>query len=497
MCKTRTFIILILTLLNAPANAGIMSSLNDMFMSNTTATGTIHTKDRTGAFGGSVRMRTPVQGATIVTFDPPRLDAGCAGVDLFGGSFTFINSSALVDLFRKVAANAVGLAFQAAIDAISPSLSKLMSQFQTMVQRLNELAKNSCNLAHLIVDPLDTALSGDAVTNSIKNNQTTDWQSNLDDYLADANSTINRMAHINPKAGNGVAKGILASGSTALLGIVGLPNIDGSADDATNPNSLNARVMISLLGFKISGVDCEIHNQNGNTTAALQVAQQGTSSLTQKTCVGESTLTLDRLIKGGGAGSADPDGQLFMWECVNPAGSNPGAGLINNDDQKCTKMKKSLFNYQGIKGYVNNMLFGVADIAGNDPTNTSIVGKFNAASTATLSADQVKFVQQSGTPLLRLLSKTADPNMRIGIASMLEPYITSCIAAKVGDALYRAANDITGVGGYTYPDSMHERISDLKNDFIAHQNSCNKREQLMAVMQQLNMATNLASDNIR
>lgn len=152
--KIRKLVIAVAISISAPlcAQAGIMGDLNSMFMSNSTAAGTMKTKDRVGIFAGSVSMRAPIKSVTIIAFDAPRLNAGCGGVDLFGGSFSFINSQQLVQIFRQVAANAAGLAFKAAIKAISPSLDALMTEFQALMQNLNNLAKNSCQMAHMIID---------------------------------------------------------------------------------------------------------------------------------------------------------------------------------------------------------------------------------------------------------------------------------------------------------------------------------------------------------
>ena len=113
--KLLSFALLVISL-SGPAvcGAGVLGDLNSMFMSNASSSGVINTKDRTGVFGGSVNIRAPVQAVTLVSFDAPRLTAGCGGVDLYGGSFSFINGQELTAVFRQVAANAGGLAFKAA-----------------------------------------------------------------------------------------------------------------------------------------------------------------------------------------------------------------------------------------------------------------------------------------------------------------------------------------------------------------------------------------------
>lgn len=492
----KIFAAALLSLSSMNASAGIMADLNSMFMSNSTAPTTITTQDRVGYFGGSFTMRTPVKSANIVSFDPPRLDAGCGGVDLYLGSFTFISSQQLVALFRQVAANAVGLAFKAAIDAISPSLGKLMTEFQTLLQNLNNLAKNTCSLAHVIVDPVEKSLAsatgGDALSNNVANSQVSDSFAGLTSYVADRNAHLKQTAHLDPQAGNGIAKAIVASGSSSILGTVGLVNADGSADNPSDPNSLNNRVLLSLLGFQISAAPCSKQNQAG--TANGTTGTPGTG-MGQVVCNGQNTITLDSLVKGGGAGSASPDTSMLLWECLDPTGSNV-AGQ-NTDAQICTQMKQSAFNYVGIKGWVNTMLFGVADTSSAQPTGTSIVGRFNSGNSVSLSAQQVAFIHQSGVPLIAFLTKTTNPDTRRSVAAQLEPYITSCITAKVGEALYRSANGINDVAGYSISTESKQNIKQLRDDYLVQQQVCDQRTAFWQLVNGFNASIALQGTQVK
>jgi conjugative transfer pilus assembly protein TraH len=487
----KILVALVIAITPIGASAGIMADLNSMFMSNSTAPQSITTKDRAGVFGGSFYMRAPVHSVNIATFDPPRLDAGCGGVDLYGGSFTFISGPEIVALFRAVAANATGLAFKAAIDAISPSLGKLMTEFQTLLQRMNNLAKNSCNLAHLLTDKYDkqitSALSGDAAANNVATAQISDWTTSLSGYLAAPNAAIDQAAHLNPKAGNGNYKAIIASGASDILGTVGLA-VPG--DVATDPNAVNNRVLISLLGFHITAVTCQIQNQVSAPNTSTPTAGTG---MTQNQCSGENSITLNDIIKGGGAGSSTPTSEFLLWECVNPTGSTTTG--INTDPQICTIMKKSAYQYSGIQGFVNTMLFGTAETSSGTATADSIVGKFNSGASVTLDANQVAFINQSGVPLIGLFLKTSNPNTRAGIAAQLEKHITSCIAAKVGESLYKSANSINDVTGYELSDDSKSNIEKLRIAALHHLDICNSQQNVLAVTQRLDASIRINSQN--
>lgn len=476
--------------------AGVLGDLTGMFMSNSTASGTITSKDRAGVFGGSFSMRTPIQAINVVAFDPPRLEAGCGGIDLYGGSFTFINSQQLVALLRQVASNAVGLAFKAAIDAINPSLGKLITEFQTLLQQMNNLAKNSCSLAHLVVDPFESkihdAVNGTGSVGGTSMGWFSDTSAALTSYLQDANAYMRRNAAINPKAGNGNVKALLASGTSGVMGMAGIANVDGSADDATDPNSLNNRIIISFLGYEISGVPCGKSNEAGvaNTTAPTGKVDASTPDISKLTCAGGPTLTLDDLIKGGGIGSTRPTKPLTLYRCVNPAGA--GAGGIGFDPQVCTQMQKADFNYSGIQGWVNVNLFGNPD--GVSATPTSIVGRFNSGSSVTFTpgSAQALFIQQSGVPLLALMTRTQNPAYRVAIAQRLSGFIADCVAARLGEAIYKASSGLEDANdGYKLSADAKKNIEILRQDYLAKQNACLADRRVLDLITEINEGTRL------
>lgn len=478
----------------APANAGIMADLNSMFMSNATPPSTLSTRDRVGVFGGSVSMRAPVQSINLVAFDPPRLNAGCGGIDLYGGSFSFINGDELIAIFRSVASNAAGLAFKAAIKAISPSLDALITEFQATLQTMNNLAKNSCSLAHLIVDPAESAISnaldGDGAVGGTVKNMFTDAAAALKSFNANANSYFAKQGEANPRAGNQVTKAILASGTSATLGIAGLPNSDGSADDATNPNSLNNKILLSMLGYEISGVPCSSVNANDVPDTTQNVSS---NNLGRISCAAPAVLRLDDFVKGGGLGSTRPNNPLQLYTCVNPS----GIGISNGgfDPQVCTQMKLSNFNYEGIQGWINNMLFGSPDDSAIDPD--SIMGKVNGGASRSFTAPQIRFIHQAGLPIVGLLQKTSNPDTRMKIARRLRVPISDCVAAQLGVALYKAANGIRNNNSYVLSEDVKKNIDMLREDYMAKQDACAHDRSLLEITQQLNQAAMLTGNNNR
>jgi len=154
------FFIVTLILSPTKAHADLQQEMDAMFGTMTNATSpTAHLGQRRGVISaGSVVSRNRVMSANMVSFIPPSFSAGCGGIDLFGGSFSFINMNQFVDLMRAVASNAAGYAFQLAINAMCPDCGNVMSDLQKKVQQLNQMFSNSCQLAQGLVNDAASVL---------------------------------------------------------------------------------------------------------------------------------------------------------------------------------------------------------------------------------------------------------------------------------------------------------------------------------------------------
>ncbi len=156
--------------LPASGFADLQEELDAMFgtMTNVT-TPTAHLGQRRGVItGGSIVSRNKIVETKMISLQPPSFSAGCGGIDLFGGSFSFINKDQFITLMRAVAANATGYAFQLAIDAMCNQCGVLMSGLQKRIQDLNQMFSNSCQLAQGIVNDTTSLLPAWATENMKK-----------------------------------------------------------------------------------------------------------------------------------------------------------------------------------------------------------------------------------------------------------------------------------------------------------------------------------------
>ncbi len=144
-----------------PAWADLQSILEHQFdqMANTTRPGVYESQRRGVLAGGQFIAKNHLFDENLVGFVPPSWKAGCGGVDLFGGSLSFINTDQIVQLLRSIAANAKGYAFQLALDNVFPDGAKWIENFQKKVQALNQYLGNSCQLAQGLVSDVASSFN--------------------------------------------------------------------------------------------------------------------------------------------------------------------------------------------------------------------------------------------------------------------------------------------------------------------------------------------------
>jgi len=150
----RSLILVVLVEMSVPVYADLQQEMDGMFgtMTNFSAP-TAHLGQRRGVItGGSLVARNGITNTNLVSFVPPSFSAGCGGIDLFAGSFSFINFNQFVQLLRNVAGNASGYAFQLAVGAMCPWCASVMTDLQKKVQELNQLFSNSCRLSQGLVN---------------------------------------------------------------------------------------------------------------------------------------------------------------------------------------------------------------------------------------------------------------------------------------------------------------------------------------------------------
>ncbi|MFX4226463.1 MAG: conjugal transfer protein TraH [Porticoccaceae bacterium] len=114
------------------AKADMGEVMQDAFDSMTyTSTPQMADTQRRGVIsGGRLTVKSKIMNESLINVRPPSFGAGCGGLDMYGGSFSFINGEQFVQLLRSVAANAKGYAFKLAISAMCETCDNIMETIQ-------------------------------------------------------------------------------------------------------------------------------------------------------------------------------------------------------------------------------------------------------------------------------------------------------------------------------------------------------------------------------
>ena len=128
--------------------------------------------------GGHIWARVPQSDLTLGSLQLPSVKAGCGGIDLFTGGFSFINSDQLVAAGKAVANGALMFVFQLALKSISSLIdSTLMDNLQKLQQMIQQ-SKSSCELGA-------TAAAGLMGSVGIRNSQMCKMIGNAQGFFAD------------------------------------------------------------------------------------------------------------------------------------------------------------------------------------------------------------------------------------------------------------------------------------------------------------------------
>jgi len=103
---------------------------------------------------GNAVMRTPQETSQIASVQMPSVRAGCGGIDIFSGGFSFINSDQIVAQLKAVASNALSYAFMLALKTLSPLVADQIESLQKIANDVNQFNMNSCQQAQALVGGL-------------------------------------------------------------------------------------------------------------------------------------------------------------------------------------------------------------------------------------------------------------------------------------------------------------------------------------------------------
>lgn len=137
----------------ANANAATMENVFNELNGSTSYGGpaAIQTQTMNYYHGGNLSLATPSRSYNLASLQAPTVNAGCGGIDLHMGGFSFISKEQFVQAMRNIGSNALGYGFKIALQNICPTCENVMTSLQNIADRVNQFNINSCQAAKGIV----------------------------------------------------------------------------------------------------------------------------------------------------------------------------------------------------------------------------------------------------------------------------------------------------------------------------------------------------------
>lgn len=97
--------------------------------------------------GGSMYARSAVRNQNIANITLPKTSAGCGGIDMHFGGFSFITNDQAKNLAKNIMGDAVSYGFNIALETISPLIANSYKDLRNVVNEVNNMNINSCETA--------------------------------------------------------------------------------------------------------------------------------------------------------------------------------------------------------------------------------------------------------------------------------------------------------------------------------------------------------------
>ena len=320
--KTKALVLLltiVFSLKTAVARATLENEMQGMFnsMINITEGGYYQNMGRGVVAGPSVVLRNSRIRTDIINFVPPSIQAGCGGIDMFLGSFSFINADQFVHLLQSIATNAAGYAFKIALATMCPTCDEAMTSLQKVIQQMNSMAGDSCKVAQTAVN-----------------------------FLADkagANELAQSMEQ-GPLGSIALAVGAQADAFSAYLNKLG---------HDSNTKSLTSDEVKEYLG----NIAWKVLQKNGYITTAF---------LSGDAEMAEALMSFTGTIIGYKANDEDPSPTIHEYPSLLTAkdllrGSSSGSGTKKyscSDHVDCLAITTGDYTFKGLETFVMQTLLG-------------------------------------------------------------------------------------------------------------------------------------------
>ncbi len=425
------------TLVRADSDA-VMDNMLQIY-TNTANPQILETQRRGGLTLGRLSTRTEVATPNLINFQPPSIEGGCNGIDLYGGSFSFINKDEMVQALRAVASNAVSYAFTLALESVCPTCMQKMETLRNKVDEINGMVRDSCYWATSLVDSGIEAIRNDQIVEGRGNLVTSGTESDNAAAETDGGRTLWEI-----DTAIGTLRNINVVWSVAKQG--GIESWFGTAgDDAL------LEVLMSVTGTMLKtetrpgGASCD----DGTGTREYCFQQR------------PSLLTVDEFIDGSTA-PVDIYRCDEPVECLNPTATTDP-------------------NWEGFSERVQEILFGPT------PPNTGLLFKLRQGDVA-LTPQEEAFLASAAGPVRDILERAAiSPGTLRSIGGVVQDTMASILARQLVMELIFMIERAFAISEVEMEPMMEERLAVRQAEFSA------RNETVLLELQFMNNLLNMRS----
>lgn len=154
--RKQTLTLCLCLMFSGASFAGFLEDFYDsssgLAQGNVTAAGIYESAHLNIATAGGFVYRAPRADFTPFQFTPPKLSAGCGGIDLFMGAFSIPSKEEFLNYLRAIGSSLPGLAFQLALQTLSPDLSEQVTSFRDLIREYSSKFQDSCAAAQTLLD---------------------------------------------------------------------------------------------------------------------------------------------------------------------------------------------------------------------------------------------------------------------------------------------------------------------------------------------------------
>lgn len=406
--RNAIFVIIAATIAPVAAHANLQQQMDTYFGTLTNVTNPQAYKgQRMGAFfGGSAYIRNRIVNASIMGFVPPHISAGCGGIDMFGGSFSFINAAQFKQLLRSIASNAAGYFFQIALQAMCPTCMEEISKLQKAVQKLNSLAGNSCMLGQAFANAAATAIIPGAVP---QGETLSDLRKQVTEVATTATTAFkDTFDSLWPSGGKNQESKITATDPTFIKRNKFIGNIAWQL--------MNDQNIMGWMPFGDQNVKEAIMSMTGTfiVTMTNAPATGGGTDKSFKSEVKPPILTPEDLVHG----TRD---KVQMYQCLK---TNAG----------CTQIESStLTGFKDFTTRINDLLMG-------NGTNVGIIYKYAHPNLGlALTAQEKNFIGNIPAPIAAMIRNAA---VKFGDSGTVRAFIQNLAPWIARDMAYRLVSEM-------------------------------------------------------